>query len=201
MGLFQAAIAIALLLLFFGCASSQTDQGATNNTGGNQMANASTRSTTAIAQKGDTVRVDYLGKLENGTVFDTSIKDEAAKAGLEMRPSYEPLEFKVGAGQMIKGFDSAVVGMKEWGEKTVTLAPADAYGEWSSDRVIPIPVANIGNADKIKVGTLLFAQNGAVGRVVEISNGTNATAKVDFNHELAGKTLIFTIKMVSVRKG
>lgn len=153
------------------------------------------------AQKGDTVRVDYVGKLENGTVFDTSIQAEAQKAALEPRPSYEPLEFKVGAGQMIAGFDSGVLGMKAGEQKTVKLLPSQAYGEWSAERVIPIPVANIGNAADIKVGSMLFAQNGAVGRVVEIGNGTNATAKVDFNHELAGKTLIFSIKMVSIKKG
>ncbi len=164
------------------------------------MANTAINTATG-AQKGDTVRVDYVGKLENGTLFDTSLQAEAKKANLEPRPSYEPLEFKVGAGQMIAGFDSGVVGMKEGQEKTVKLLPSQAYGEWSNERVIPIPVANIGNTEDIKVGSMLFAQNGAVGRVVEIGNGTNATAKVDFNHELAGKTLVFAIKMVSIKRG
>ena len=184
---------LALFLLFSGCA--QGNQPATG-TGGNRMANGSI----ITAQNGDTVRVDYLGKLENGTVFDTSIAAEARKANLEPRPSYEPLEFTIGAGQMIPGFDAGVVGMQEGQEKTVKLIPSQAYGEWSGERVISIPVENIGNSKDIKVGSMLFAQNGAVGRVVEIGNGTNASAKVDFNHELAGKTLLFTIKMLSITK-
>lgn len=153
-----------------------------------------------ITQKGDTVRVDYVGKLEDGTLFDTSLETEAKKAGLEPRPSYEPLEFTVGAGQMIAGFDSAVVGMKEGDSKTATLPPEQAYGQRKEEAVISVPVASIGNSQNIKVGSMLFAQNGAAGRVIEISNGTNATAKIDFNHELAGKTLVFTIKIVSIRK-
>ncbi|MFH1056909.1 MAG: FKBP-type peptidyl-prolyl cis-trans isomerase, partial [Candidatus Micrarchaeota archaeon] len=62
-------------------------------------------------ERGDLVAVDYLGTLDDGTVFDTSIKVEAEKAGLPLRTSYEPLEFTVGAGQMIKGFDDAGVGL------------------------------------------------------------------------------------------
>ncbi len=192
---------LALFLLFSGCAqNAQPDQAGTADTGGNNMANTAS-STTATAQKGDTVRVDYVGKLENGTVFDTSIQNEALRAKLEPRPSYEPLEFKVGAGQMIPGFDAGVVGMKEGQEKTVKLPPSQAYGERREDAVISIPVASIGNSQDMKVGSMLFAQNGAAGRVIELTNGTNATAKIDFNHELAGKTLIFSIKMLNITKG
>ncbi len=190
---------LALFLLFSGCAQSPQPQQDYTTNGGNSMANTSGNAALTVS-KGDSVRVDYTGKLENGTVFDTSLEEAAKKAGLEPRPSYEPLAFVVGAGQMISGFDSAVVGMREGQEKTVKLLPAQAYGDRSSDRVIAIPVANIGNSKDIKVGSMLFAQNGAVGRVVEIGNGTNATAKVDFNHELAGKTLVFTIKMLSITK-
>ncbi|MFA6214113.1 MAG: peptidylprolyl isomerase [Candidatus Micrarchaeia archaeon] len=149
------------------------------------------------AAAGDTVSVNYIGKLTSGELFDTSIKEEAQKAGFPLRPSYSPLSFKVGAGQMIPGFDAAVVGMRAGEEKTVTLPPEQAYGQPSPDAIVSIPVANIGNSASIKVGTLLSAQNGATGKVVEL-NGTHA--KVDFNHELAGQSLVFTIRMVSVQK-
>jgi FKBP-type peptidyl-prolyl cis-trans isomerase 2 len=152
---------------------------------------------TNTAASGDTVSVNYIGKLTNGTVFDTSIKEEAQKAGLPLRPSYSPLSFTVGAGQMIPGFDAAVVGMKVGEEKIATLPPAQAYGEKIADAVMSIPLSAIGNSSGIKVGVLLYAQNGATGKVVEV-NGTHA--KVDFNHELAGETLVFTIRMVSIKK-
>jgi len=149
------------------------------------------------AANGDTVGVYYTGKLTSGKVFDTNVKEEAAKAGLPARPSYPLLTFTVGARQMISGFDTAVVGMKEGEEKTVTLAPDQAYGARREDAIISVPLDKIGNSSGIKVGSLLYAQNGATGKVTAVANG-NAT--VDFNHELAGETLIFTIKMVNITK-
>ena len=82
-----------------------------------------------IVAKGDTVKIDYLGTLENGNVFDTNILEESKKAGTytEQR-SYEPLEFTVGAGQMIPGFEEAVLDMKEGETKTVTIPAEKAYG-------------------------------------------------------------------------
>jgi len=149
------------------------------------------------AAKGDTVGVYYIGKLANGKLFDTNVKEEAQKAGLPLRDSYPLLTFTVGAGQMIPGFDAGVLGMKEGEEKTVTLPPAQAYGEKNPEAVITVPLANIGNSTSIKAGALLYAQNGATGKVVEV----DATdAKVDFNHELAGETLVFTIRMVNITK-
>ncbi|HII02767.1 TPA: FKBP-type peptidyl-prolyl cis-trans isomerase, partial [Methanosarcinaceae archaeon] len=71
-------------------------------------------------ESGDIISVDYVGELEDGTVFDTSVKEVAVEAGIynEQR-EYEPLTFTVGAGQMIKGFDEGVVGMKVGEEKTL----------------------------------------------------------------------------------
>jgi FKBP-type peptidyl-prolyl cis-trans isomerase 2 len=197
-----AAITLAVFLSFaliMGCASNAQENGqkAGNNVtitnGGNTMAN---NTTARVAKNGDTVSVDYIGKFENGTLFDTSVKSEAQKAGLPLRPSYSPLEFKVGAGQMIAGFDEAVVGMKEGEEKNVTLPPEKAYGQRRDDAIISIPLEKIGNSSAIKVGSHLYAQNGASGVVTEIKGG-NAT--VDFNSEMAGKTLVFTIRMVKIK--
>lgn len=142
------------------------------------------------AQKGNTVEVDYLGTLDNGTVFDTSLKEEAEKAGLPLKPSYSPLKFTVGAGQMIKGFDNAVVGMKEGEEKTVTIAAADAYGEVRQDLLVSVSLDKLPNGTK--VGVQLQTNSGMVGTVTKIEGG-NAT--VDFNHQLAGQRLTFKIIM------
>ena len=184
---------VAMLLALSGCAapSSQDVSGTTELMRNEVLTGAAT------AAKGDTVHVDYTGKFENGTVFDTSIESVAKEAGLAPRSLYSQLTFTVGAGQMIKGFDNALVGMKEGEAKTVTIAPEDAYGVRDERSVITFPLDKIDNAVSLKVGSSLYASNGAMGTVVAI-NGQNVT--VDFNHELAGKTLIFTIKLVRVDK-
>ncbi len=80
--------------------------------------------------EGDTVKVDYTGRLENGEVFDSSIEEEARKGGVyDDGRNYQPLEFKVGAGKVIKGFEEGVKGMKMNEKKEVEIPPEDAYGE------------------------------------------------------------------------
>lgn len=152
------------------------------NTGGNNM-NASL----TVAQ-GDTVQVHYRGTLDDGTEFDSSLK-----------PGRTPLEFTAGAGQMIPGFDAAVIGMHEGDEKTVTLAPAQAYGEERSDLIQTVPKTQFGREwNDLTVGSMIMASNGQRGT---ITAKTEETATVNFNHELAGKTLTFWIQMVSITKG
>jgi len=204
---FKGMLAIPLVFILFaslfGCASSGS--GAQNQapSSGAPLVELENKSVMGdvinqniAAANGDTVSVNYIGKLANGKLFDTNIKEEAQKAGMPLRPSYAPLSFKVGAGQMIPGFDAAVVGMKIGEEKTVSLPPAQAYGERLADAIISVPLGNL--PPNVTVGSMLQAQNGQVVKVVEI----NAThAKVDFNHELAGETLTFTIRMVNITKG
>lgn len=145
---------------------------------------------------GSTVAVDYVGKLENGTVFDTSIEAEAKKAKLEPRPSYDPLEFKVGAGMMIPGFEKGVMGMKVNETKVITLPPEDAYGEVSDKYVINVSVATLNESNiTAEVGTNVYTATGAMGVIKAVANG-NAT--IDFNHPLAGKTLVFTVTVRSI---
>ena len=145
------------------------------------------------AKKGDKVAVDYLGTLEDGTVFDTSIKEEAEKAKMPARPSYEPLEFTVGAGQMIKGFDEGVVGMGVGEEKTITIPPAEAYGEYQEGALTQVPVSQLTQAGiKPQVGMKLGMPDGRVATIKEVNKDY---ALIDLNHELAGKTLVFKIIM------
>jgi FKBP-type peptidyl-prolyl cis-trans isomerase 2 len=98
-----------------------------------------TGSVSADAVKaGDTVKVMYVGYFQNGTVFDTNYESVAQKNGIE-RTSFEPLEFSVGQGEVIDGFDNAVSGMKVGEKKTFTLQPADAYGEYDETLIERIP--------------------------------------------------------------
>ena len=151
--------------------------GCVNNTG-----YVTSQAAGPVVESGDHVFVDYTGTLEDGTVFDSS-------------QGRAPLEFTAGAGQMIKGFDDAVIGMKEGEEKTVTIQPEDAYGFSNPANVFDVPVENIPNGTQ--AGNTLFTGNGQRVRVVEINN---ETAVIDANHFLAGKVLIFRIKIVKIEK-
>ncbi|MFA5246526.1 MAG: peptidylprolyl isomerase [Candidatus Micrarchaeia archaeon] len=160
------------------------------------VSNQTTGDTTMAetVKKGDNIAVDYVGTLEDGTLFDTSVEAEAKKAGMPTRPSYAPLSFTVGAGQMIAGFDAGVVGMKLNETKTVKIAAKDAYGEWTEEAVQAIPTKDLESMlnATAKVGMQLYTQNGMSGKIV--STDANVT-KIDFNHALAGKTLIFKITL------
>ena len=82
------------------------------------------------AQKGDTISVHYIGKYVGGQVFDTSMESEAKKAGLyTLARDYKPLQVKLGAGQVIQGFEEALIGMAINEEKEVTIPPEKAYGK------------------------------------------------------------------------
>lgn len=158
-----------------------------------------TKDTSKRIENGDTISVNYVGKLEDGTTFDTSVKEAAIEAGIynQMR-DYEPLTFTAGAGQMIKGFDEGVVGMRVGEEKTFTIPPEEAYGEYCEEFARELPVDAVEFTPE--VGMRLATDNGLTGTITKVSEKNFV---VDFNHELAGKTLIFVVKIVSVeeRKG
>ncbi len=131
-------------------------------------------------KEGDYVKVDYIGELEDGTIFDTSI-------------GREPLGFTVGAGQMIPGFDRGVVGMAVGEEKTLTLPPGEAYGEYSEEQIQMVSLEYLESLGIFPaVGDKLGPQQ------VLVMNVTDTEAKIDFNHRLAGKTLIFKVTLVSI---
>ena len=181
------------LVLLLGCTQT-TQSSATKNDTNATMTNIKNTSGQEVkpmlVKSGDTVSVDYIGSLEDGTIFDTSIKAEAEKAGLPPRERYEPLQFKVGAGKMIQGFDNGVIDMKVGEEKTVLIPEDEAYGPYLDNLVVIFA-----NDEKLKgaqVGMHIRTDSGSVGFITQI-NATNVT--VDFNHPLAGKTLKFTITL------
>jgi len=134
-----------------------------------------------VAQEGDTVAVHYKGTLEDGEVFDSS-------------EGRAPLEFVVGSGQVIAGFDDAVTGMAVGETVTVTLPPAEAYGERREDLVVDVDAS--GAPDGLKAGDRVRLANGAAATVLSVGADV---VRVDANHELAGKTLIFEIELVEIR--
>ncbi|MGK7389865.1 MAG: FKBP-type peptidyl-prolyl cis-trans isomerase [Candidatus Cyclobacteriaceae bacterium M2_1C_046] len=137
-------------------------------------------------QEGDEVRVHYTGKLEDGTVFDTS-------------KEREPLQFKVGSGQMIKGFDEAVKGMEVGEAKTAKLSSEEAYGERNDQMIVTLTKDKFPEDIKPEVGQQLSMQSQEGQPIpVVVTDIKNDEVTLDANHPLAGKDLIFEIEVVEV---
>ena len=136
---------------------------------------------TDTIKAGDTISVDYTGKKEDGTVFDSS-------------EGKQPLKFTVGAGMLIQGFDDAVVGMKPGESKTVEIPPDQAYGHRHEDAFVNIPRAQIPEEIPLSEGLVLQLQD-PQGRPVPatVTEITEENVKMDINHMLAGETLTFDI--------
>ena len=152
-------------------------------------------------KKGDKVKVDYIGKLKDGKVFDTSIKSEAEKANiLNANREYKALEFEVGSGQMIKGFDKAVEGMKENETKEVTIHPEEAYGERREELIKEVPKKMFGENANLSEGMRIAIQTPHGPLIAKIAKVSDDTVTLDLNHELAGQELHFTITVKEIKK-
>ena len=137
-------------------------------------------------KKGDKVRVHYHGKLTNGETFDSS----EGKA---------PLEFVVGAGMMIKGFDAAVVGMSPGDKKTVNIPAAEAYGEFNEELLVEFPRDRFPKDLNPEVGMQLTMTNGSGQHIpVTIADVKDDVVVLDSNHFLAGKELVFDITLAEI---
>lgn len=141
------------------------------------------------AVKGSKVKVHYTGRLTSGEEFDSSV-------------GRTPLEFEVGAGMMIKGFDDAVVGMAVGDKKTITIPPHEGYGESNPEMIVDFPKDRF-PADLVpEVGMQLNMSNGSGQNFpVTITEVKEDSVILDANHFLAGKDLIFDIEMVEVSGG
>lgn len=138
------------------------------------------------AKKGDTVKVHYTGKLENGTVFDTSL-------------NRDPLQFTIGNDEVIPGFEEAVIGMAPGDSKTVKITADKAYGPHLDEMVLVVERTQIPPNLKPEVGQQLQLKQ-ADGKVilVVVTDVSESTVTLDANHPLAGKDLIFDIQLVEI---
>lgn len=138
----------------------------------------------AVATQGDTVRIHYTGRLEDGTVFDSS-------------EGRDPLEFVVGTGQVIPGFDRAVDGMALGEEKTVTIPADEAYGPRRNDLLINVGRTEMPSGLSPEVGQRLqmSTPDGQTFQVT-IAEAGEETVVLDANHPLAGQDLTFEIQLV-----
>ena len=138
------------------------------------------------AMEGSTVSVHYTGKLDDGTVFDSSAGGD-------------PLQFTIGQGQMIPGFERGVVGMELGETRTVVVAADQAYGVHRPDGVFDVDRSEIPTTIPLEMGMQLQA-SGPGGRTVSMTVVALSDEKVtmDANHPLAGKDLTFEIEMVAI---
>lgn len=137
-------------------------------------------------KEGDNVKVHYTGKFKDGSVFDSS-RDR------------EPLTFQLGSGQLIPGFEKAVVGMEVGDSTTVEIEPKDAYGDRNPEMLIEVSKQQVPPDLNPQVGQTLQVQqgNGQVANVV-VHELKPESIVLDANHPLAGKDLVFDIELVSV---
>lgn len=127
--------------------------------------------------------VHYHGTLDDGSVFDSSRERD-------------PLQFVVGSGQVIDGFDGAVRGLAVGESVTARMEPSEAYGEPRPDLIIELPIAQA--PEGLSVGETLTATNGMQARVIAVGD---TTFTIDANHRLAGQALTFEIELVAIKPG
>jgi len=138
------------------------------------------------AKQGDKVKVHYTGKLADGTTFDTSAEQD-------------PLEFTLGAGDVIAGFESAVVGMAPGESRTTTIPASEAYGDYNAEMLLEVQRSTLPANVEPRVGQQLQVRQGE-GEVfsVIVTEVGNDSVTLDANHPLAGKDLTFDIQLVAI---
>ena len=139
-----------------------------------------------MSNSGKKVKTHYRGTLDDGTQFDSSY-DRG-----------EPIEFTCGAGQMIPGFDAAVVDMALGEKKSVHIPAKDAYGEYNEQAVQKIPANQVPNADQLPVGQTVYFNSPYGPMPAKVVSVTIDEVLLEMNHELAGKDLNFDIELVEV---
>ncbi|MBI5025265.1 MAG: peptidylprolyl isomerase [Nitrospirae bacterium] len=138
------------------------------------------------AKHGDTVKIHYTGKLEDGTVFDTSI-------------GREPLQFKIGENQVIQGFEKGIIGMNPNESKTITIPSDEAYGPYRKEMVLDIPVNQFPPSIQPEIGQQLeLRQPNGQAIIVAVIQASESHVTLDANHPLAGKNLIFDIQLIEI---
>lgn len=149
----------------------------------------------------DSVTIEYTGRLDDGTVFDTSRESVATETELaDAQPDreYTPLTIDVGAEQVIKGLEDGLIGLEQGTTTTITIPPEKGYGEWTEERIQEFDAEELREmvgGQALQEGAYLEAQNGQQGEIVHIDE---ETVRVDFNPELAGETLEFDIEVIDV---
>jgi peptidylprolyl isomerase len=138
-----------------------------------------------VIKKGDTVTLDFEGRLEDGEIFDSTYHDD----------HHHPMTFVCGSGQLIRGFDDAVIGMEKGEEKEIVLKKEEAYGDYKEELKKEVP-RNVFPKDlELKEGMVFMMNANGMKIPAKVVNAGKENITLDFNHPLAGKKLIFKIKI------
>lgn len=149
-------------------------------------------------EAGDFVVFHYVGRFENGEVFDTSYEDIARKNEIYVEErEYGPLGVNVGVGEIIPGLDEALIGMEPGEKKTITVPPEKAYGMPDPGLVINVSKEEFTKAGLEPMEGMYVMTDSGIAKIAKVE-GENVA--LDFNHPLAGKTLIFDVEVVDVQK-
>lgn len=135
--------------------------------------------------KSSTVTVNYTGKLEDGTIFDTSLVE-----------GREPLKAKLGEGQLIPGFESGLIDMTIGENKVIEINPTEAYGEYNNELIVEVSKNNV--PENVEVGMMLQTFGPMGPSVVKVLEIKDEVVVIDANHPLAGKKLTFELEVVGV---
>lgn len=152
-------------------------------------------------ESGDTVSLEYVGRIPDGEIFDTSREAVAKEEGIAAEQpdrEFSPLTVEIGAGQVIPGLEDALLEMDEGDTDTVTIPPEEAYGEETEENVIEHDRAEFDEmlqGQDPQEGMQVQSQQGQLGTIVHIGD---EVVRIDFNHELAGETLEFEVEIVDV---
>jgi peptidylprolyl isomerase len=137
-------------------------------------------------KSGDTVQVHYTGKFEDGLIFDSSVGGE-------------PLEFTLGESEVIPGFEDAALGMNIGDKKTVAIKPENAYGTYNDNLVVEMPRDYFPEDINPELGMrLIIVDNNGEELPVVVSEILDESVRLDANHPLAGKILVFDIELVAI---
>ncbi|MEF8774485.1 MAG: FKBP-type peptidyl-prolyl cis-trans isomerase [Halobacteriales archaeon] len=153
-------------------------------------------------QTGDVVTVAFTGRLEDGTVFDTtrpSVAEETGMAAAQPDREFGPLTVEVGDEQVLEGFEDALLGLTAGDSETVSLDPEAAYGEWHETQVREYDADEFAErlgGQQPEEGAFIERQDGSL---AEIVHADDETVRVDFNHRLAGETVVFDLEVIDVR--
>lgn len=177
------------LVLVFGCINNTTNYQTNIQDNNKLIPDSNSQNITnnldnfRKAKTGDTVVVDYTGSFENGEIFDSSLTQGRA-----------PLEVKLGNGEVIKGFENAIIGMKAGEEKRVEISPSDGYGD-----IIYLDRNVFADQNEINAGAIFSTDNGVKIVILSVDeNKIGVTDKINYSNFI-GKTLIFTIKLVAFK--